>query len=37
MRPQRTLRTAIEFTGPGLHSGEDVNVRVLPAPQGTGV
>ena len=37
MRQQRTLRTAVEFKGPGLHSGEEVNVRVLPAPQGTGV
>ena len=37
MRSQRTLRTAVEFKGPGLHSGEEVNVRVLPAPQGTGV
>ncbi len=37
IRPQRTLRTAVEFSGEGLHSGETVNVRVLPAPQGTGV
>ncbi|MEM7310611.1 MAG: UDP-3-O-acyl-N-acetylglucosamine deacetylase [Planctomycetota bacterium] len=37
MRPQRTLRTAVEFSGAGLHSGETVNVRILPAPQGTGV
>lgn len=37
MRLQRTLRTAVEFSGPGLHSGEDVQARILPAPQGTGV
>ncbi|MEW6072390.1 MAG: UDP-3-O-acyl-N-acetylglucosamine deacetylase [Planctomycetota bacterium] len=36
-RPQRTLRTAVELAGAGLHSGEHVQVRVLPAPQGTGV
>ena len=37
VRAQRTLRTAVEFSGQGLHSGEVVNVRVLPAPQDTGV
>ncbi len=37
MRRQRTLRNAVEFSGKGLHSGETVDVRVLPAPQGTGV
>ena len=37
MRTQRTLRTPIEFRGRGLHSGENVDVRVLPAPQDTGV
>ena len=37
IRPQRTLRTAVELSGIGLHSGEHVNVRILPAPQGTGV
>ena len=36
-RPQKTLRTAVEFSGRGLHSGEEVHTRVLPAPQGTGV
>ena len=36
-RRQRTLRTAVEFSGRGLHSGELVVARVLPAPQGTGV
>lgn len=37
MRLQRTLRTAVEFAGPALHSGLEVRVRALPAPQGTGV
>lgn len=37
IRPQRTLRTAVEFSGAGLHSGDVVHVRILPAPPGTGV
>jgi UDP-3-O-[3-hydroxymyristoyl] N-acetylglucosamine deacetylase/3-hydroxyacyl-[acyl-carrier-protein] dehydratase len=37
VRAQRTLRTAVELSGRGLHSGEVVNVRILPAPQDTGV
>lgn len=37
MRRQRTLRTAVEFSGVGLHSGETVNTRLLPAPPGTGI
>jgi UDP-3-O-acyl-N-acetylglucosamine deacetylase len=37
IRAQRTLRSAVEFSGRGLHSGEVVDVRILPAPQGTGV
>jgi len=37
IRAQRTLRSPIEFSGRGLHSGEIVDVRILPAPQGTGV
>ena len=36
-RPQRTLKTAVEFHGKGLHSGEDVHVRVLPASPESGV
>ena len=36
-RRQRTLRTVVEFSGVGLHSGRTVRARVLPAPQGTGV
>jgi UDP-3-O-[3-hydroxymyristoyl] N-acetylglucosamine deacetylase/3-hydroxyacyl-[acyl-carrier-protein] dehydratase len=36
-RQQRTLKTAVEFEGIGLHSGETVKVRVLNAPPGTGI
>jgi len=37
IRSQRTLAGAVEFSGRGLHSGENVRVRVLPAPEDTGV
>jgi UDP-3-O-[3-hydroxymyristoyl] N-acetylglucosamine deacetylase/3-hydroxyacyl-[acyl-carrier-protein] dehydratase len=36
-RQQRTLKTAIEFEGVGLHSGLTVKVRVLPAPANHGI
>ena len=36
-RQQHTLRTAVEFEGTGLHSGEKVKARVLPAPADHGV
>lgn len=36
-RKQRTLRTAVEFSGPGLHSGQVIQARVLPAPIDRGV
>jgi UDP-3-O-[3-hydroxymyristoyl] N-acetylglucosamine deacetylase/3-hydroxyacyl-[acyl-carrier-protein] dehydratase len=36
-RLQRTIRTPIEFTGVGLHSGQTVKGRMLPAAQDTGV
>jgi UDP-3-O-[3-hydroxymyristoyl] N-acetylglucosamine deacetylase/3-hydroxyacyl-[acyl-carrier-protein] dehydratase len=36
-RQQQTLRTAVEFEGLGLHSGERVKVRVLPAPPDSGI
>ncbi|MDP6520362.1 MAG: UDP-3-O-acyl-N-acetylglucosamine deacetylase [Planctomycetota bacterium] len=36
-RSQFTLRTAVEFSGAGLHSGEVVQARILPAPVGTGI
>lgn len=37
MRRQKTLRTAVEFKGVGIHTGHEASVRALPAPQGTGV
>ena len=37
MRVQRTLRTAVELAGRGLHSGEMVQVRILPAQEDSGV
>jgi len=36
-RQQQTLRTAVEFEGIGLHSGETTKVRVLPAPADHGL
>jgi UDP-3-O-[3-hydroxymyristoyl] N-acetylglucosamine deacetylase/3-hydroxyacyl-[acyl-carrier-protein] dehydratase len=36
-RKQRTLRTVVEFSGVGLHSGETIRTRILPAPQDHGV
>jgi UDP-3-O-[3-hydroxymyristoyl] N-acetylglucosamine deacetylase/3-hydroxyacyl-[acyl-carrier-protein] dehydratase len=36
-RKQRTLRTVVEFSGVGLHSGEMIRARILPAPQDHGV
>jgi UDP-3-O-[3-hydroxymyristoyl] N-acetylglucosamine deacetylase/3-hydroxyacyl-[acyl-carrier-protein] dehydratase len=36
-RNQRTLRAPVEFSGRGLHSGELVHARCLPAPPDTGV
>lgn len=36
-RNQRTLRTAVEFTGVGLHSGAETRIRILPAPQDNGI
>jgi UDP-3-O-[3-hydroxymyristoyl] N-acetylglucosamine deacetylase len=35
-RSQHTLKTGFERTGIGLHTGEQVRVRVLPAPAGQG-
>jgi len=34
---QRTLAGPIEFTGIGLHTGEQASLRVLPAPVGKGI
>ena len=37
MESQQTLAGPIEFSGPGLHTGESVRVRVVPAPPDTGL
>jgi UDP-3-O-[3-hydroxymyristoyl] N-acetylglucosamine deacetylase len=34
---EQTLRSAVECSGVGLHSGAYVSVRILPAPPGTGI
>lgn len=34
---ERTVRTAIEFCGVGLHSGAPVSMRLVPAPAGSGI
>jgi UDP-3-O-[3-hydroxymyristoyl] N-acetylglucosamine deacetylase/3-hydroxyacyl-[acyl-carrier-protein] dehydratase len=36
-RKQRTVRTAVELVGIGLHSGAEVRTRVLPAPADSGI
>ena len=36
-RRQRTLRTAVEVSGIGLHSGETIQLRALPAPPDHGI
>ena len=36
-RRQKTLRTAVEFSGIGLHSGNRVTMTFLPAPPNTGI
>ena len=37
MVQEQTIREAINFSGVGLHSGAAVQMRILPAPVGTGV
>jgi UDP-3-O-[3-hydroxymyristoyl] N-acetylglucosamine deacetylase len=34
---EQTIATALEFSGVGLHCGEPVNMRLLPAPAGSGI
>jgi len=34
---ERTIRSAIEFSGVGLHSGAQVSMRLVPAPAGSGI
>ncbi|MBI3819141.1 MAG: UDP-3-O-[3-hydroxymyristoyl] N-acetylglucosamine deacetylase [Planctomycetes bacterium] len=36
-RSQRTIRTAFEITGVGLHTGKTVRMRVIPGPAGNGI
>ena len=36
-RMQRTIKTAVEYRGIGLHSGKDIRITVRPAEAGTGV
>ncbi len=37
MRMQRTIQKVMECSGIGLHSGERVRLRLLPAPEDTGI
>ncbi len=37
MTSEQTIRSAVECTGIGLHSGAPVSMRMLPAPSGTGI
>ena len=37
MTHEQTIRSGASFTGIGLHSGASVNLRILPAPSGTGI
>ena len=37
MRQQHTLRRPVQISGIGLHGGEEVSVRLLPAPPDAGL
>ena len=37
MKQEQTIRAAVECRGQGLHSGAPVQLRILPAPPGSGV
>jgi len=37
LRLETTLRRPVEAAGVGLHSGAQVNIRILPAPPGSGI
>jgi UDP-3-O-[3-hydroxymyristoyl] N-acetylglucosamine deacetylase len=37
LNQEQTLRSAVECSGVGLHSGAPVEMRMLPAPPGTGI
>src|SRR5262247_3766612 len=34
---EQTIASPIEFSGVGLHTGENATLRILPAPAGTGI
>ena len=37
LQKQRTLKTAVSYTGIGLHSGREVHATLKPAPEDTGI
>ena len=37
MKQEQTIRASVECKGIGLHSGASVQLRILPAPSGTGI
>ncbi|HEX4425638.1 MAG TPA: UDP-3-O-acyl-N-acetylglucosamine deacetylase [Terriglobales bacterium] len=37
MKQEQTIRSAVECSGIGLHSGAPVKLRILPAPAGSGI
>jgi len=37
LKQEQTIRTAVECTGVGLHSGAEVHLRILPASAGAGI
>ena len=37
MTKQKTIRRAISCSGIGLHSGEEIRMRIIPAPEGSGI
>ena len=37
MKQEQTIRTSVECKGVGLHSGAPVQLRILPAPSGSGI
>ena len=37
MKQEQTIRASVECKGVGLHSGAPVQLRILPAPSGTGI
>jgi UDP-3-O-[3-hydroxymyristoyl] N-acetylglucosamine deacetylase len=37
LKPEQTIRAAVECEGIGLHSGAPVKLRILPAPAGSGI